>query len=683
MKTPLRVLIVEDSEDDAMLTIHQIEKGGYRTESEIVQTAEKLEACLREKAWDIILCDYKMPRFNGFEALRIVKQSGLDIPFIIISGTIGEETAVECMKAGADDYLMKGHLTRLLPAIERGLREAGNRAERKRLEMEQKQVESELRFRNILLSTQQEVSIDGILVVDEAGRMLSFNQKFVAMWGIPAEVIDSKSDERALQSVLHNLVNPEDYLKKVRFLYEKKTETSRDEIALNDGRTFDRYSAPMIGPDGRYYGRVWFFRDITDRKRAEEEIKRTESKRFELERELIQSQKFESLGTLASGIAHDFNNILAIILGYASLGEQGALTHNPELVKCFETISLASRRGALLVSQLLTFARKTETVFRSTDINSLIVEMTTLFGETFPKTINISTNLQDGIPSIVADVTQLHQVLLNLCVNARDAMPAGGNISIATFALDVAAVRAKFPKATAQKYVAIIVSDTGIGMDEKTRRKIFDPFFTTKEPGKGTGLGLALVHSIVDNHHGMIEVDSEPGKGTVFHLYLPIEAAVEEPERHERPFQADASGGTETVLLIEDEAFLFDMVRTVLVDKGYAVLLARDGEEGIGMFARHHGEIAAVIMDLGLPMLRGDEVASRIKALDPEAGIIIMSGYFDPGIRADLERIGVNRFIQKPFTFPELTGSLRSLIDEKAGVVHAQGAPARPKGPAW
>ncbi len=662
----LRTLIVEDSEDDALLAIHHIEKGNYSIEYEIVQTAEKMKESLKEKAWDVILSDYKMPHFNGYEALKIYKQSELDIPFIIISGTIGEEIAVECMKAGADDYLMKGQLTRLLPAIERGLREAKNRAERKRLEIEQKQSESELRFRNILLSTQQEVSIDGILVVDEAGRMLSFNRNFITMWSIPPEVIDSKSDERATQSVLSKLVEPEEYLRKVKYLYEQKKETSRDEIALNDGRTFDRYSAPMFGPDNKYYGRVWFFRDITERKRAEEEIKRTEAKRFELERELIQSQKLESLGTLASGIAHDFNNILAIILGYSSLGEQGALTHQPELIKCFETISLASRRGALLVGQLLTFARKTETVFRSTDINALIIEMTTLFGETFPKTIGISTNLQKNIPCIVADVTQLHQVFMNLCVNARDAMPTGGTITIATQVLDNATVKSKFQKATAQQYMAISISDTGTGMDEKTKRKIFDPFFTTKEPGKGTGLGLALVHSIIENHHGMIDVESELGKGTAFYLYLPIEESANEYKEPTKAIQVNTSGGTETVLLIEDEVFIIDMVRKVLISKGYTVLLARDGEEGIAMFSRHQKEIVVVLLDFGLPKLRGDEVAYRIKTIDPKAKIILISGFFDPDIRTNMARKGVNRFIQKPFSFAELTSCLRSVIDAKA-----------------
>jgi signal transduction histidine kinase len=538
MKTPLRILIVEDSENDALLAIHYIEKGNYAIEYEIVQTAEKMEASLKGKAWDILLCDYQMPRFNGFEALKIFKRSGIDIPFIIISGTIGEEIAVECMKAGADDYLMKGHLARLLPAIERGLREAENRAERKRLEIEQK--------------------------------------------------------------------------------------------------------------------------------RADEEIKRTEAKRFELERELIQSQKMESLGTLASGIAHDFNNILAIISGYSELGGRRSLPHQPELMKCFEAISLASRRGALLVSQLLTFARKTETVFRSVDINAIIAELTMFFSETFPKTIHISTNLEKNAPAIVADLTQLHQVFMNLCVNARDAMPEGGSIAIATLVLENPKVRTKFPKATAQRYLAISISDTGCGMDEGTKGKIFDPFFTTKDPSKGTGLGLALVHSIIENHHGMIDVESGIGIGTAFHLYLPMEAPLADVEEPKKEIRISPPEGTGTVLLIEDEALIIDMVQSVLNSEGYKVLIAQDGEEGIAMFARHQKEIVAVLSDLGLPKLRGDEVARRIKKIDPYAEIILISGFFDPGIKANMEKIGVNRFIQKPFTIAELDCGLQSVIDAKA-----------------
>jgi two-component system cell cycle sensor histidine kinase/response regulator CckA len=531
MTRPLRALIVEDSADDALMVVRCLQKGDYSLTYEVIQSAEKMAAALDAGPWDIVLCDYHMPRFTGFEALGILKKSGLDIPFIIISGTIGEEIAVECMKAGADDYLMKGNLARLVPAIERGLREAGIRA---------------------------------------------------------------------------------------------------------------------------------------DRKRAEEEIKRAEAKRLELERELIQSQKLESLGTLASGIAHDFNNILAIISGYSELGERRTLTHQPELMKCFEAISLASRRGALLVSQLLTFARKTETVFRAVDIHKLIAEVAMFFGETFPKTICIRTDLRNDSPLIVGDATQIHQVLMNLCVNARDAMPGGGAITISTWVPGKEAGIPGFPKASARNYLAIRVTDTGSGMDEATKRKIFDPFFTTKGPGKGTGLGLALVQSIVENHHGMVDVESEPGKGTSFRLFFPLAAR---GDGEGEPFETigeDAPDASGTVLLIEDEVFIIEMVKAVLTDKGYAVLVARDGEEGVAKFSRHQREIVAVLSDFGLPKLRGDAVASRIKTIDPKANIILISGFFDPGVRSEMEKIGVTRLLQKPFSFGELTEILKSVLDAAA-----------------
>ncbi len=432
---------------------------------------------------------------------------------------------------------------------------------------------------------------------------------------------------------------------------------------MNDGRVFDRYSAPMIGADAKYYGRVWFFRDITERIRAEKAIKNTEAKRFELERELIQSQKFESLGTLASGIAHDFNNILSIILGYSSMGEMKSSKLDPEIAKCFDAISLASQRGAKLVSQLLTFARKTETLFRSTDINALILEIIKLFNGTFPKTIDISTALQEKIPFINCDATQLHQVIMNLCVNARDAMPEGGVITIATSIRSDSEVIAKFPKAGARRYVEVLVSDTGTGMSDETKRKIFDPFFTTKEPGKGTGLGLAVVYSIIENHHGMIEAESELGKGARFHIYLPIDDSIV-GKREPAPAHQDApSEGRETILIIEDEVFIIEMLQTVLASQGYHVLLARDGAEGVEMFSLHHKNINVVILDLGLPKLRGDEVANRIRRIDPNSKMIMMSGFYDPEIRANLERIGVQKLIKKPFSFAELTNCLRSAID--------------------
>jgi CheY-like chemotaxis protein len=316
---------------------------------------------------------------------------------------------------------------------------------------------------------------------------------------------------------------------------------------------------------------------------------------------------------------------------------------------------------------LLTFARKTETVFRPTDVNSLIGELTSLFRETFPKTVCISTDLQQDTPRIVADASQLHQVFMNLCVNARDAMPAGGTITVASRVLDGASVNSRFPKAGAPQYLEIRVSDTGSGMDESTRRKIFDPFFTTKDPGKGTGLGLSMVHSILENHQGMIDVESELGKGTAFRLYFPVDGTAAEAAAAPVPDGRNApSRGTETVLLIEDEVPIIEMMQAFLGGMGYSVLHARDGEEGVSMFARHRKDIKVVLLDSGLPKIRGDEVANRIKGMDPGARIVLMSGFFDPEVRKNLASLGVDRLIQKPFRFSELNDCLRSVLDMKA-----------------
>jgi PAS domain S-box-containing protein len=261
----LRVLMVEDSESDELLIIRELKKGGYEPEYERVETAAAMKKALKEKQWDIILCDYKMPEFNAPSAIAILKEANIDIPLIIVSGTIGEETAVECMRLGAHDYFMKSNLSRICQAIARELEETEVRSK-------QKQAEEELRFRNILLATQQEVSIDGILVVDENARILLYNRRFIELWGLPAKLVEDGVDEPVLQFVTAQVADPRSFLQRVQYLYEHRQETSQDELVLADGRFFDRYSAPMIGSDKRYFGRVWYFRDITERKQAEQKI---------------------------------------------------------------------------------------------------------------------------------------------------------------------------------------------------------------------------------------------------------------------------------------------------------------------------------------------------------------------------------------------------------------------------
>jgi PAS domain S-box-containing protein len=382
----------------------------------------------------------------------------------------------------------------------------------------------------------------------------------------------------------------------------------------------------------------------------------------QLERQLVQAQKMDSLGTLAGGIAHDFNNILGIILGHLHLLEE-LRTKRAEFARAVQIIHQAVYRGVDLVKQLLTFARKSEPHYAPVLVNEIITEVAKLLDETFPKIIVIETNLGGRIPVVSADATQIHQVLLNLSVNARDAMPGGGTLTISSSAVEGETLKARFPNAGAKMYAAISVADTGTGMDAETRIRIFEPFFTTKGPGEGTGLGLSLVYGIIRNHRGIIDVDTETGKGTIFMIYLPVCEEYTADVRAGEEAALEIAGGNERILLIEDEEMLQEYVRTVLVSKGYSVMLARDGEEGVGFYEDHHAQIDLVISDIGLPKLDGAEVFKRIRAVDPKAKVILASGFIDPAVRSRLTEAGAEHFINKPFSRVVILQTIREVLD--------------------
>jgi PAS domain S-box-containing protein len=388
-----------------------------------------------------------------------------------------------------------------------------------------------------------------------------------------------------------------------------------------------------------------------------------ESKRKSLENQLIQAQKLESLGTLASGIAHDFNNILGIVLGYATLLTRQ--TSNPENMKLsIETVVKTCRRGAALVNQLLTFARKAEPELTSVKLNDSVIEISKLLSETITKTIVINLDLEQELPAISADATQMHQVLLNLCVNARDAMPNGGTLTIATHLQQSDVVRKKFPNVAARQYVALIVRDAGVGMDEKTRSRIFEPFFTTKERGKGTGLGLSVVFGIMESHKGYIAVDSEPGKGTTFYLYFPVPES-QDIEQANAETQKEIPGGDETILVVEDEEAIRELLKTFLQLAGYTVLIAVDGREAIEVYDKHWEDIDLVLADNGLPKLSGYDIFRKMKSKNSKLKFILASGSVEPERISEILRDGARDFIEKPYTVFKVLRAVRSVLDHE------------------
>ncbi len=398
-----------------------------------------------------------------------------------------------------------------------------------------------------------------------------------------------------------------------------------------------------------------FVQDISERKKMEQE-------KESLEAQLVQTQKLEAIGTLASGIAHDFNNILGIILGYNSLLRQK--TPSDELIqKSTEVIDGAVTRGTGLVKQILTFARLTEIHFGPLDVNIISKEISKMLTETFPKTIVINLELEKNLPTIIADPTQIHQVFLNLCVNARDAMSSTGTLTLKTQQVTSGEMTKYFQDVPGETYLLFSISDTGCGMGEETKNRIFEPFFTTKEKGKGTGLGLSVVYGIVKSHNGFIRVESTLGKGTTFYVYFPIPEKIEVQQSENTCPEETIVGGDETILLVEDEPVLSELTKSFLEMNGYVVLTAKDGDEAISLYRSKHTDIDLVVTDMGLPKMTGLEVLIEMKKIKPETKLIFASGYIEPELKSLMFQNGAKFFLYKPYLPNELLKVIRNIID--------------------
>jgi two-component system cell cycle sensor histidine kinase/response regulator CckA len=767
---PLRALLVEDSEDDAALVVRQLERGGFAVVTRRVESADEMEAALAEQ-WDVVLSDFSMPSFTGLEAFRMLRHHDPHVPFILISGTVGEDVAVSAMKAGIQDYLMKDSLERLVPAVERELveaegRRAGLRAaralreseeryrtlietspdaillldenlttrmanrraadlfggdaegrsllelvppeereglaarlaavtpasrpdvielalapragprfaaelsvsradagsahgvvvvvrdvtERQRAEQRLRQVAEQLdreqRFLRALLDT----LVEGIVACDAEGRLTLFNRATREFHGIPAEPISH--EEWAERYDLYRA--------------DGKTRMTPDEVPLfrafrgelvedremvikpkgGPARTLLASGRPIIDAAGQKLGAVVAMHDVTERRRLEDQFR--------------QSQKMEALGSLAGGVAHDFNNLLTTILGYTELSMMRY--EDPALREDLGEIKKAGERASALTQKLLAFSRKQIVEAKVLDLNAVIADLDRILRRLLGPGVLLESRLDPRIGHVKADAGQLEQVLLNLLLNARDALPEGGEIVVETGEALVGEAEAReHVGARPGPHVFLSVTDQGVGIPSELLPRIFEPFFTTKEEGKGTGLGLATVFGIVTQSGGHIRVASEPGRGTQMAIYLPrVDEAATRWSSHT---MARVPGGSETILLVEDQEAVRSLAHRVLEATGYVVFDAENGETALAI-AEQRPHIDLLLTDAVMPGLSGPKLAALLKKQSPSLKVILMSGYADSSLvsAGDLEG---SAFLQKPFSPRDLAERVRRVLDEK------------------
>jgi two-component system, cell cycle sensor histidine kinase and response regulator CckA len=767
MTDPLHVLLVEDSATDAKLIIQELRRTERPVEFERVETAPAMRDALQRKEWDIVLSDWSMPHFTALAALATLREAGLDLPFIIVSGTMGEETAVHAMQAGAQDFVVKDRLGRLVPAVEREVRECKQRAARRKAEDALR--ESELRFRRLA-----ESGLVGINVAEISGRILDANDAFLDMVGYSREELGSglvnwaeltPPEWRSLSTEAFEdlratgIARPwaKEYLRKdgsrvpvlvcvatfgrdknislvidltelkqaeaarrhaeealreseeeyrvlfessplPKFVYDLDTLRflavndaavrtygySRDELIAmtvldirppedrpgavgrvqnsalegsigirrhqkKDGIPFDvEIHAHTFAPDaaGRRR-RLIVAQDVTERKRLEEQLR--------------QAQKMEAVGRLAGGVAHDFNNILSVILSYGEM-LLADLPPGEPMRDDVDEIAKAGRRAVNLTRQLLSFSRQQVLEPRVLEPNDLLANIDKMLRRILGADVDLASVPGEGLGRVRADPGSLEQVVMNLVVNARDAMPTGGKLTIETANVELDEEYAsQHPDSKPGPHVMIAVSDTGTGMDAATRARIFEPFFTTKEQGKGTGLGLSTVFGIVHQSGGTVWVYSEVGKGTTFKVFLPrVDAHVDSVQ----PTAPQATAhGTETILLVDDDEPVRLVARTILQKNGYRVIEAGNAGEALLHAESHPGPIHLLVTDVVMPRMSGPTLAQRLAAGRPGMKVLCMSGYTDDSIVRHGIIEGSIAFLQKPVTPQGLARKVRAVLD--------------------
>lgn len=634
----LRLLIVDDSSEDAEMIVRELRGAGYALVYERVDTLAAMRSLLHWE-WDLILADYKMPGFSGLDALAEFKTWKRDIPFIVVSGAIGEECAVDTVKAGAQDYVLKDRLARLVPVVQRAMKDATDRREFRRVQRDRDRADealcaSEARLRTILESIQ-----NGVLIVDpETHIILEVNRELARMVGLPADEI--------VGSVCHKFLCP----------------AAKGQCPITDLKQgIDHSERFLIRGDGTQIPVLKSARQVMISGRAqliESVVDISELKR--LQEQVITSQKMEAIGQLAGGVAHDFNNILQVIMGYAELLMRNSA--KPEFcMDGIENVYQAAQRAAMLTRQLLVFSRRQMVVPAVLEVKNVIEDIHALIEHLVGADIKLNIQCPPDLPSVYADASQLEQLLLNLVVNAREAMPSGGVLSVTAGQVALTDTQAvTMIGARAGGFVTVSVADTGVGMGAEILKHVFEPFFSTKGAGNGSGLGLSVAYGIAKQHKGWIQVESREKAGSTFTLYLPVSKVDEMPVIMESAAGAPARG--ESILLVEDETEVRALATRVLQMAGYNVVAVGTVMAAEAALRDPGAHFDMVFSDVVLPDGNGVELIEKALVRNPKLAILVSSGYTDERSRWQSIQSRGFTFLQKPHSPSRLLSTVREIL---------------------
>ena len=633
MNKPLKAIIVEDNEDDAILLVRALRHGGFQPTYRCLDNAFDLRQALLAESWDLLICDYVMPQFSSLAALKIVAEMGLDLPFIVVSGTMGEEIAVAAMKAGAHDYIIKDKLFRLAPAVERELGEARERRLRR-------EAERTLRLTQFTIDH----SADAAFWIGQDGRFTYVNEAACRSLGYRREDL--------LQMTIHD-IDPafpqatwREHLQQLR---QSGARIFESQHRTRDGRFLPvEITVNCLTYEEQEY-HCAFARNITERK--------------SLEAQLRQAQKMEAIGTLAGGIAHDFNNMLSAIMGFTELtqhmvSQDGAAWNN------LQQVMLASRRAKDLVQQILTFSRQNDQEHRPVQVHDIVQEALQLLRASLPTTIAIDYQSMAKDDVVLANSTQLHQVLINICANAEYAMrDTGGVLAVHLDAIDTDGPllldQATLPPGP---YIRLSIRDTGCGMEPDVLNRIFEPFYTTKPLGKGTGMGLAVAHGIIAEHHGAITVESTLGEGSTFTLYLPRTVTSHIADTGDN---SAIARGHARLLFVDDEPAITQAFKMLLLNLGYDVTGATQSREALRLFQNDPMRFDLVIVDQTMPEMTGIELAQTLRRMRPEIPIILCTGFSHLINSEQTQVLGIDALCLKPMLGRDLAQTIQKVLAQR------------------